>query len=71
MVAPADEMVHANYDVARRAFDLLPTEKHWHDVVDGHFGLLYHPSERFEETSTLQVAFLCAQLSRERVDRAD
>ncbi len=71
MVAPADEMVHANYDVARRAFDLLPTEKHWHDVADGHFGLLHHPSERFEEISSLQASFLCAQLSRERVGRAD
>lgn len=71
MVAPEDEMVHANYDVARRAFDMLPTEKHWYDVADGHFGLLHHPSARFDETSSLQAAFLCARLARSRADRAD
>ena len=63
MVAPADEMVHADYGVARRAFDLVPTEKRWHDIADGHFGLLYHPGERFDEASSLQAEFLSAELS--------
>jgi hypothetical protein len=63
MVAPEDEMVHADYGVARRAFDLVPTAKRWHDIADGHFGLLYHPGERFEEASSLQAGFLSAELS--------
>jgi len=64
MVAPDDEMVHADYDVARQAFDLVSTDKRWLDIADGHFGLLYHPSERFEEASVLQADFLSVQLSR-------
>lgn len=44
MVAPQDEMVNANDQVARQAIDLIPTEKQWHDIADGHFGLIYFPS---------------------------
>lgn len=62
MVAPDDEMVHANYDVARQAYDLIPTQKRWYDIRDGHFGLLYHPGERFEEAARVQSAFLRANL---------
>lgn len=62
MVAPEDEMVHANPEVSRRAFELIPTRKVWHDIADGHFGLLYHPSARFDEAASIQAAFLCAQL---------
>jgi uncharacterized protein len=58
IVAPEDEMVHANYSVARRAYELFPGPKQWHDIAGGHFGLLYYPSELFEEASQVQVQFL-------------
>ena len=62
MVAPQDEMVHANYQVTKSAFELMPTEKHWHDIADGHFGLLYYPGKRFEEAVTVQTAYLSEML---------
>ena len=63
MVAPEDEMLHANYGVARQAFDLMPTPKRWYDIQDGHFGLLYYPSSRFDEASGVQADFLRTQLA--------
>ena len=48
MVAPEDEMVHANYAVARQAYELIPGPKQWYDIAGGHFGLLYYPSELFD-----------------------
>src|SRR5680860_151174 len=54
MVAPADEMVHANPEVSRKAFDLVGGEKDWYEIGGGHFGLLYHPSGHFDEASTVQ-----------------
>ncbi len=62
MVAPEDEMSHANYGVTRQAYDLIPTEKHWQDVRDGHFGLLYYPGERFCEASSAQAEYLRSAL---------
>ena len=58
MVAPEDEMVHANYSVARQAYDLIPGPKDWYDIGGGHFGLLYYPSELFDEASRVQTEFL-------------
>ena len=58
MVAPEDEMVHANYSVARQAYDLISGPKQWHDIAGGHFGLLYYPSELFDEASRVQTEFL-------------
>jgi hypothetical protein len=58
MVAPEDEMAHANYDVASAAFALMPGVKAWYDIAGGHFGLLYHPGPRFDEAVTVQAAFL-------------
>jgi len=58
MVAPDDEMVHANYDVARFAYDAMPDPREWYDIRDGHFGLLYHPGEVFDEATRVQVDFL-------------
>ncbi len=58
MVAPGDEMAHANPDVSRAAFSLLPSEKEWHDIDGGHFGLLHHPSDLFDEASAVQADFL-------------
>ena len=62
MVAPEDEMVHADYEVARQAFELMPGFKHWHDIADGHFGLLYCPGARFDEATGVQSEFLRMQL---------
>ncbi|MGH2380568.1 MAG: alpha/beta hydrolase [Candidatus Limnocylindria bacterium] len=64
MVAPDDEMVHANYAVARQAYDLLPGPKQWYDIAGGHFGLLYWPSELFDEASRVQTEFLKTWLLR-------
>ena len=62
MVAPKDEMVHANPEVARHVYALLPGPKRWVDVRDGHFGLLYCPGERFMEVAGIQSAFLLEHL---------
>ena len=58
MVAPEDEMVHADYEVAKRAFAQMPEPKRWYDIADGHFGLLYHPGPRFDEAAGVQAEFL-------------
>lgn len=58
MVAPEDEMEHANYSVARQAYELIPGAKQWYDIAGGHFGLLYYPSELFDEASRVQTEFL-------------
>jgi hypothetical protein len=63
MVAPEDEMVHANYSVARRAYDLIPGPKQWYDIAGGHFGLLYCPGELFDEASHVQTEFFKTWLS--------
>lgn len=62
MVAPEDEMLHANYEVASFAYDLMPEPKEWYDIRDGHFGLLYYPGEVFEEASRRQIEFLRRRL---------
>jgi dienelactone hydrolase len=62
MVAPEDEMVHANLDVARHVYALVPGPKRWVDVKDGHFGLLYYPGERFTEVAGIQSNFLVEHL---------
>ena len=58
MVAPDDEMRHANYEVSRLAYQLMPPPKQWHDIDGGHFGLLYHPSALFHEACRIQTTFL-------------
>lgn len=62
MVAPEDEMELANYDVAKFTYGLMPDPKQWHDIRDGHFGLLYYPGEVFEEATRVQADFLRQQL---------
>ena len=58
MVAPEDEMVHANYAVARQAYELIPGPKQWYDIASGHFRLLYFPSDLFDEATGVQTEFL-------------
>lgn len=63
MVAPEDEMVHANAVVARQAFDQLAGPKHWVEIDGGHFGLLYHPGPLFDQAADRQTVFLQQQLA--------
>ena len=58
IVSPEDEMQRANPSVARGVFDAIPAPKEWHAIGGGHFGLLYHPSELFEEAASVQASFL-------------
>jgi len=58
IVAPEDQMVQANYAVARQAYDPIPGPKQWYDIVGGHFGLLYWPSELFDDASRVQTEYL-------------
>jgi poly(3-hydroxybutyrate) depolymerase len=58
IVAPEDEMLHANYSVARQAYALILGPKQWYDIAGGHFGLLYYPSALFDEASRVQTEFL-------------
>lgn len=62
MVAHSDEMIHANPQVTREAFELLPGEKDWYDLDGGHFGLLYHPGALFDEASRYQADYLARHL---------
>ncbi len=62
MLAPEDEMIHANPDVSRRAFELMPQPKRLYEIADGHFGLLYYPSDRFDEAVKVQTEFLLEHL---------
>lgn len=62
MVAPDDEMVHANPLVARKAFELLPGPKQWYEIADGHFGLLYPGSNRLREAAGAQADFFIRHL---------
>ena len=39
MVAPEDEMVHCNPDVARATYNLVPGCKEYIEIEGGHFGL--------------------------------
>jgi hypothetical protein len=63
MVAPEDEMIHANYGVARQAFALMPAFKTWYDIAGGHFGLLYCPGPLFDEAVSVQARFFCDALA--------
>lgn len=65
MVAPEDEMVHANLEVAMHAYALIPGPKRWVDIRDGHFGLLCYPSERFMEVAGIQSTFLLEHLFKQ------
>ena len=62
IVGRDDEMVYCNPVVTREAFDLLAGPKQWYEIAGGHFGLLWHPSELFDEASGAQRDFLLAHL---------
>ena len=56
-------MPHANPDASRQAFALIPGDKEWYEIEGGHFGLLYQPSELFDEASYVQGDFLRRRLT--------
>jgi hypothetical protein len=62
MVAPEDEMVQASPAVARETYEALGGPKQWHEIAGGHFGLLWYPSDLFNEASGAQRDFLLANL---------
>jgi uncharacterized protein len=66
MVAPGDEMVMANPEVARATYELIQSYKEYQEIPGGHFGLLYYPSELFDRASKLQTDFLARRLLGKR-----
>ena len=62
IVAPQDEMAGASPKLARIAFESVPGPKKWIDIGGGHFGLLYYPTELFDQASNAQCKFLQAHL---------
>jgi uncharacterized protein len=70
MAGRDDEMVHCNPDVTSAVFGLMRCRKQWADVDGGHFGLLYYPSEIFEQASAVQCAFLVEALGAQITKRS-
>ncbi len=62
MAGRNDEMVHCNPEVTQAVFALMRCRKQWDDIDGGHFGLLYYPSEIFDQASARQCAFLADAL---------
>lgn len=58
IIAIEDEMEGANSEIARLTFERAPQPKEKLEVDGGHFGLLYHPSDLFEQASNSQRDFL-------------
>jgi len=63
MVSPVDEMAGSVPEVARQVFERISSEKEWADIGGGHFGLVYYPSELFDEASLKQREFLVRVLA--------
>ena len=62
VVSPEDEMVRSSPAVARDAYERLSGPAEWLEIPGGHFGLLYYPSEAFDEAASAQSRFLTATL---------
>jgi cephalosporin-C deacetylase-like acetyl esterase len=62
-IAPDDEMVGANPQVARAVADMIPGPKEIMEIDGGHFGLLHHPSGWFDVACDAQRRFLCSTLT--------
>jgi hypothetical protein len=58
VIAPADEMPGANPEVSRAAYTATPGPKKLIEIGGGHFGLLHHPSDLFDQASHAQRDFL-------------
>jgi cephalosporin-C deacetylase-like acetyl esterase len=62
VVATNDEMNGANPQVTKYVYDNIKQPKEWVDIEGGHFGLLYYPSELFNQSSRAQINFLMKYL---------
>lgn len=62
MLSYEEEIPAASPEVARHIYDLLPGNKEKYEIAGGHFGLLWHPSDLFDEASRIQTAFLAKYL---------
>jgi uncharacterized protein len=62
IVAPKDEMPGADPDVSRAVFDAVPATKELIEIDGGHFGLLWHPGDLFDQASRAQSDFLVRTL---------
>jgi len=62
VIANDDEMPGAETPVALHAFESAPEPKELLLVDGGHFGLLYYPSDLFDQASTAQAEFLVREL---------
>jgi len=62
IVARNDEMTGANPKVTKEVFEMIKQPKEWVDIDGGHFGLLYYPSNLFNQSSRAQVDFLMKYL---------
>jgi pimeloyl-ACP methyl ester carboxylesterase len=63
MIAPEDEMPGSHPAVSRLAFAAAPAPKELFEIGGGHFGLLYYPSELFDQASRVQRDFLIRYLA--------
>lgn len=62
VVATNDEMTGASPKVTKEVFEMIKQPKEWVDIDGGHFGLLYYPSDLFNQSSRAQVDFLMKYL---------
>ena len=62
LIAPQDEMPQANPDVSHAVYRAAPGAKQVMEIAGGHFGLLHHPSDLFDEASRAQRDFLLQAL---------
>ena len=62
MIAPEDEMSGANPVVSGAAYEAAPGPKELIEIAGGHYGLLYHPSDLFNQASKAQCDFLVRNL---------
>jgi pimeloyl-ACP methyl ester carboxylesterase len=58
MVATDDEMEGANSAISRRVYERITSQKELIEIDGGHFGLLYYPSDLFDQASKAQCSFL-------------
>jgi uncharacterized protein len=63
MIAPEDEMPHADPAVTRAAVDAVPAGAEIVEVEGGHFGLLWHPGALFDRAVAIQRDFLLRVLA--------
>lgn len=63
VIAKDDEMPGASSEIARKVYDAAPEPKELFVISGGHFGLLYYPSDIFEQCIKKQVDFFKSHFS--------